>query len=63
MFILFLTALVSTVSEHLSAGAFIRIRSDGKLFQLSRLKASIKTRELCVGELLFAGDAAIVSVH
>ena len=39
LFTLFLTALLSTVSEHLSAGVIIRTRSDGKVFQLARLKA------------------------
>ena len=31
------------------------------LFKLARLKASTKTRELCIRELLFADDAAIVA--
>ena len=62
LFTLFLAALLSTVSEHISTGVFIRIRSDGKLFKLARLKASTKPRELCIRELLFAYDAAIV-VH
>ena len=61
LFILFLAALLSTVSEHRSTGAFIRTRSDGKLFKLARLKASTKTRELCIRELLFADDAATVA--
>ena len=63
LFTLFLAALLCTVSEHLSAGVFIRTRSDGKLFKLARLKASTKTRELCIRELLFADDAAIVANH
>ena len=46
---------------HLSTGVFICTRSDGKLFKLARLKASTKTRELCIRELLFADDAAIVA--
>ena len=58
---LFQAAPLSTVSEHLSAGIFIRTRSDGKLFKLARLKASTKTRELGIRELLFADYAAIVA--
>ena len=58
---LFLAALLSTVSENLSTGVFIHTRSDGKLFILARQKASKKTRELCIRELLFAYDAAIVA--
>ena len=42
LFTLFQAAPLSTVSEHLSAGIFIRTRSDGKLFKLARLKASTK---------------------
>ena len=61
LFTLFLAALLSTVSGHLSAGVFIRTKSDGKVFQLARLKTSTKTRELCIRELLFADDAAIVA--
>ena len=60
LFTLFPAALLSTLSAHLSAGVFIRTRSDGKLYQLARLKASTKTRKLCVRELLFTDDAAIV---
>ena len=61
LFILFLAALLSTVSEHLSTGVVIRTRSDGKLFKLARLKASTKIRELCIRELLFADDADIAA--
>lgn len=41
----------------------MKTRSDGKLFNLSRLKASSKTRELCVRELLFADDSALVATN
>ena len=41
-------------------GVFIRIRTDGQLFNLVRLRAITKTRELCICKLLFADDAAIV---
>ena len=61
LFTLFLAALLSTVSGHHSTGVFIRTRSDGKLFNLARLKASTKTRELCICELLFADATAIVA--
>ena len=42
-------------------GVFIRIRSDGQLFNLARLTENTKTCELCIRELLFADDAAIVA--
>ena len=56
-----MATLLSTVYEHLIARVFIRTRSDGKLFKLARLKASTKTRELYIRELLFGDDAAIVA--
>lgn len=36
-------------------------RTDGKLFNLARLRASTKTREICIRELLFADYTALVS--
>ena len=62
LFTLFLAALLPTVSDHLSAGVFIRTRSDGKLFKLARPTASATNRQLCIRELLFA-DAAAIVVH
>ena len=52
---------LSTVSEHLSTAVFIRTRPDGNIFKLARLKASTTTRELCIRELIFADDDAIVA--
>ena len=52
---------LATVSKHLSAGVFIRARSDRKLFQLARLRASTNSRECCIHELLFVDDAAIIA--
>ena len=62
LFTLFLGAVLYAASEHLSMGVFIRTRTDGQLFNLPRLRANTKTRgELCIRELLFADDAAIVA--
>ena len=61
LFTLFLGAVLSASSEHLSMGVFIRTRTEGRLFNLARLRANTKTRELCIRELLFADDAAIVA--
>ena len=61
LFTLFLGAVLSAASEHLSMGVFIHTRSDGQLFNLARLRANTKTCELCIRELLFADDAAIVA--
>ena len=40
---------------------YIRTRSDGKLFNLARLRAKTKVRNVLIRELLFADDAALLS--
>ena len=63
LFTLFMAALLSTLSEHLSTGVFICTRSDGKLFKLARLKASTKTRELCIREYYLQMMLLSLSIH
>ena len=46
LFTLYLAAVLETMGSNLNKGVFMKTRSDGKLFNLSRLKASSKTREL-----------------
>ena len=40
---------------------FIRTKTDGKLFNLARLHAHTKTLEMCIRELLYADDSALVA--
>ena len=40
-------------------GIYLRTRSDGRLFNLARLKAKSKTREELIRDMLFADDAAV----
>ena len=42
-------------------GILLHTRSDGKLFNLSRLKAKSKIRRTLIRDMLFADDAAIVA--
>ena len=42
-------------------GIYLRTRSDGKLFNLSRLKAKTKVREVLIRDMLFADDAALAT--
>ena len=42
-------------------GVYLRTRSDGKLFNLSRLRAKTKVQLKCMRDFLFADDAAIVA--
>ena len=49
------------MNEGLNRGEFIRTSTDGKLFNLSRLRAYTKTLETCIRELLYADDSALVA--
>jgi len=40
-----------------------RTRSDGRLFNVARLKKHSKTREICIRELLCADDSALVATE
>ena len=42
-------------------GIYLYTRSDGKLFNIARLRAKSKVKLILIRELLFADDAAIVS--
>lgn len=50
------------MGANLNKGVCIKTRSDRKLFNLLTLKASSKTRELCVRELLYADESALVAI-
>ena len=47
--------------SHSEDGVHLHTRSDGKLFNLSRLKAKTKIRTVLIREMLFADDAALTS--
>jgi len=51
------------MSSYLSKGVYIRTRSDGRLFNVARLKTHSKTREICICELLYADDSALVATE
>ena len=40
-------------------GIYLRKRSDGRLFNIARLKAKTKIREECFRDSLFVDDAAV----
>ena len=42
-------------------GVYLHSTSDGKLFNIARLKAKIKKGKVLARKLLFANDAALVS--
>ena len=60
--IFFSVLLHHAFNDHVDEdGVFLHTRSDGKLFNLARLRAKSKVRKVLVRELLFADDAALVS--
>ena len=60
LFALYLTAVLETMSLDLLSGLYIRTRTDGKLYNLARLKSCRRTREDCIRELLYADDSALL---
>ena len=62
LFALYLAAVLETMAFDLEGGVYIKTRMDGGgLFNLSRLKSEKHTRKLCIRELLYADDSALVS--
>jgi hypothetical protein len=61
LFSLFLAAVLLTADLEAVQGVSLISRTDGKLFNLARLKARTKVRRLNVRELLYADDAALVA--
>ena len=54
---MFLKHAFDTTTE----GIYLRTRSDGKLFNLARLRAKTKVRKVLIRDMLFADDAAVVT--
>ena len=61
LFVLYLAAVLEYVGGRTTKGVYIRMQSDGNLFNLARLCAATKTKLLCVRELLYADDSALVA--
>ena len=53
--------LLNHAFHHSTEGIHIYTGSDGKLFNLARLRAKTKVRTVLIGELLFADDAALTT--
>ena len=61
LFGIFFSLLLQHAFRDSDDGVYLRTRSDGKLFNLSRLRAKTRTRRVLIRELLFADDAALCS--
>ena len=58
---IFFSLLLSHAFSESEDGVFLHTRPDGKLFNLSRLRAKTKVCQLLVREMLFADDAGLAS--
>jgi hypothetical protein len=58
---IFFSMLLQYAFKDCNEGVFLRTRSDGKLFNIARLRAKTKVSRVLIREMLFADDAALVS--
>ncbi|XP_064423488.1 uncharacterized protein LOC135360406 [Latimeria chalumnae] len=55
------SVLLNCAFKDMEGGVYLHTRSDGKLFNLLRLKAKTKVRKVLIRELLLADDAALIA--
>ena len=61
LFGIFFAVMLKQAFDSNSDGIYLHTRSDGGLFNLSRLKAKTRVRQRTIRDMLFADDAAIVA--
>ena len=61
LFTLLLTIVLTILHKQINEGVYIRSRSDGKLFNLARLRARTKARTELTTVLLYADDTALIA--
>ena len=61
LFGIFLDVMLKHAFGTATEGVYLWTRSDGKLFDLSRLTAKIKVQLKCMRDFLFASDTAVVA--
>ena len=61
LFGIFFSMLLSHAFKDNDDGIFLHTRSDGNLYNVSRLRAKTKVRQITIREALFADDAAIAT--
>ena len=61
LFGIFVSLLLKHAFKSSTEGVYLHSRSDGHLFNISRLRAKSKTRTVNIRDLLYADDAALVS--
>ena len=61
LFGIFFAVMLKHAFGTATKGIYLRTRSDGKLVNVSRLKAKTRVPEVCLGDFLFADDAAVTT--
>ena len=61
LFGIFFSLMLRYAFGHTSGGILLHTRSDGRLFNLGRLKAKTKIRRILIRDLLLADNAAVVA--
>ena len=61
LFGIFFGLLLKHAFDTTIEGIYLRTRSDGRLFNLARLRAKTKVRKVLIRDMLFADDAAVAT--
>ena len=61
LFGIFFGMLLKHAFDTTTEGIYLRTRSDGRLFNLARLRAKTKVRKVLIRDILFADDAAVAT--
>ena len=61
LFGIFFGLLLKHAFDTTTEGIYLRTRSDGRLFNLARLRAKTKVRKVLIRDMLFADDAAVAT--
>ena len=61
LFGIFFGLLLKHAFDTTTEGIYLRTRSDGRLFNLTRLRAKTKVRKVLIRGMLFADDAAVAT--
>ena len=61
LFGIFFAMLLKHAFGDATEGIYLRTRSDGRLFNLTRLRAKTKVQDVLIRDMLFADDAAIAT--
>ncbi len=59
LFIIYFSAMLENALSENTDGVYLRVRTDGSLFNIARLRAKTKVREQLIRDLLFADDCGL----